>query len=507
MNNESVSFGTTDMPLKKLYDSAEEKLRQNLRMFGDRQVLIEGGGYNKVWLETQPMGGAMYAKRNLRAALDNQKIFMDNQRGDGRLPGSIECSDGKVIPQFDKMQGFCFPDPALDVYYLTGKDPGYLDQLYETLERFDQYLWKFRDSDGDGCLESWCRYDTGEDEAVRYGDAPNYWPGEIAPDQFSVVPMASMDIMSYSFSARKVMADILQIKGRPEEAEACRRKAGTVSGKIREYLWNGEKGALYDRDRYHEWVPVLAHNSLRAMYWGSMHPQDAERFVREHLLNPQEFWTKMPLPSVAANDPAFRNDLANNWSGQSQALTYQRAIRALENYGYYKLIPRLGRKLFDAILIKDRFVQQYDPFTMEPSLIGVDGDQDAYGPAMLAVLEYISRMYGVHAEREKLIWGTMAPAVRDQSGQTELTGQEKFAEQMDRTQRTDQTGQTDSAETGKEKTGACTYVQEFAGHTYRIENANGKAAAFIDGKEVFTAENNMRIETDMQGKILAQYEL
>ena len=29
----------------------------------------------------------------------------------------------------------------------------------------------------------------------------------------------------------------------------------------------------------------------------------AERFVKEHLLNPQEFWTKMPLPSVAANDP------------------------------------------------------------------------------------------------------------------------------------------------------------------------------------------------------------
>ena len=48
-----------------------------------------------------------------------------------------------------------------------GKDPGYLDLLYTTLERFDSYLWRVRDSDGDGCLETWCKYDTGEDHALR----------------------------------------------------------------------------------------------------------------------------------------------------------------------------------------------------------------------------------------------------------------------------------------------------------------------------------------------------
>ena len=66
-------------------------------------------------------------------------------------------------------------------------------------------------------------------------------------------------------------------------------------------------------------------------------------------MNPQEFWTKMPLPSVAANDPLFRNVTTNNWSGQAEALTYQRAIRALENYGMYELIPQLGQKLMQAI--------------------------------------------------------------------------------------------------------------------------------------------------------------
>ena len=39
---------------------------------------------------------------------------------------------------------------------------------------------------------------------------------------------------------------------------------------------------------------------------------------------------------MAANDPLFRNVTTNNWSGQAEALTYQRAIRALENYGMYE---------------------------------------------------------------------------------------------------------------------------------------------------------------------------
>ena len=147
MGKTYVKFDTNDRLLKKLCDSADKKSRLNLKKFGDVKVLIEGGGYEKVWLETQPMGGAMYAKRDLEAAVNNQKIFMDYQSLDGRLPGSIEYINGEIIPQFDKFQGFCFAEPALDVYYLAGKDKEYLEQLYETLLRFDGYLWKYRDSD------------------------------------------------------------------------------------------------------------------------------------------------------------------------------------------------------------------------------------------------------------------------------------------------------------------------------------------------------------------------
>jgi hypothetical protein len=85
-----VKLETSNDFLKRLFDIAEEKATKNIRPFGDCNVLVEGSMlYPNVWIETQPMGGEMYAKRNIEVALNNQTIFMDNQREDGRFPGMI----------------------------------------------------------------------------------------------------------------------------------------------------------------------------------------------------------------------------------------------------------------------------------------------------------------------------------------------------------------------------------------------------------------------------------
>lgn len=459
MIHTEVTFQTSDTLLQKLVNAAEKKSLENLKDFAGRTVLIEGGGYEKIWLETQPMGGEMYAKRNIEAGWNNNLLFMECQREDGRMPGSIAMIEGVLTPQFNKFQGFCFPAPALNMFYLAGKDMQYLDLLYHTLERFDAYLWRVRDSDGDGCLETWCKYDTGEDHAMRYGDAPDAWEGEVPPKGYQAVPIASIDVMSFSYSARETLAKICRIRKDDAMKENWIRKAKEVQKKIRCYLWSDERGACFDRDKNHKMMPVMMHNSLRAMYWNSLMPDMADRFVKEHLLNPDEFWTNMPLPSVAVGDPLFRNVTTNNWSGQVEALTYQRAIRAMDNYGYEWVLPGLGRKLFKAIGEQCVFVQQYDPFTMKPSLSPLEGGKDAYGPAMLSVLEYTARMYGVHIEQECLYWGTVG-------------GQES------------------------------SYEQIWGDRSFRIENTSDGAEAYVDGRRKWKAGANLKVVTNLKGDIL-----
>ena len=446
----SVRFECADAALRRHWDEAERRALGNLRDFGGKRVLVEGGGYEKIWLETQPMGGEMYAAHDLEAARNNCQLFMLHQRADGRMPGSIQCGEGQVEPQFNKLQGFCFPHPALNMYHLLGRDALWLEQLEDCLRRFDEYLWRTREKDG--CLCSFCVYDTGEDNAVRYGDAPGWWEAETPPEGYAVVPMMSMDVTSYSYACRDTLATISRLKGDGQEAK-WREKADEVARRLRLHLWDERRGACFDRDKAGRTVDVLCHNTLRCMYWGSVSQGMADRFVKEHLLNPEEFFTPMPLPSVAVNDPAFRNNPGNDWSGQSEGLTWQRAIRALENYGYAELVRPLGERLFRAVIDGGyRFTQQYDPFTGAPS----PGPED-YGPTILAVMAYIEHIWGVHLEMGKA-WFSLGGGLKYR------------------------------------------FERGWGGHDYLIESDGKKASATVDGREVYSGPCGVRIITDEQGR-------
>ena len=475
----SVSFKTTDVVLQTLFDEAEKQAKLNINKFGNYQVLVEGGGYNNVWLETQPMGGYMYAKRNIGVARNNIQIFMDFQREDGRLPGMISSNNDSLVPHYGWFQGYCFPMPAFELYFWLNKDKDYLRQLYNTLIQFDSYLWKTRDSDGDGCLETWCVYDTGEDNSTRFGESPNAWPFDYPPSEEQImnmsekerkeichkssfdfskafpVPIESMDIMSYSYSGRKVLSLISKELKNGKESY-WQDKAYEIRQKLKNYLWDEKRHAYYDKDKSNNTMDILLHNNLRCMYYGSFDQQMADEFIKYHLMNPDEFWTSMPLPSIAINDLFFRNNPINDWSGQPQALTYQRSIRALENYGHYAELTMIGLKCLKAVGDSLKFTQQFEPFKGN----AVTATQNSgYGPSILASLEFISRMYGIHMTQDEIYWSCL-------NGDKEID-----------------------------------YLQKIGDKSYRLITKGEQVHCFISGVEVFSFDRGIRIVTDLEGKI------
>jgi hypothetical protein len=460
-----VEFSTGDAVLGKLFAAAEEALRNNLRDFAGRPVLVEGGGYQSIYLETQPMGGEMYAKRNLPAAMNNSLLFIECQKENGRYPGVIDCREGKISPRYTHFQGFCFPHHALNLYYWNKKrDRPYLERLAASLEAWDDYLWAYRDSDGDGCLEIWSPVDTGEDHSSRFTGAtvvglehPSWaWPGEEPPRGDPVFPIESMDAMSYSHDARATLERISGVLGNGREGE-WGRKARLVREKIRSYLWDETRGACFDRNSRNEVMPALLHNNLRCMYYGSFEQDMADRFVREHLFNKEEFFTPFPLPSIAVNDPLFRNVSENNWSGQCEGLTYQRAIRALENYGHYRALTVFGEKLINNLGRRNTFPQQFDPFTGEFSEADKRTD---YGPTALAALEFFSRFWGVHLQFDELWWGCLG------RGGEELS-----------------------------------YTQRWEGRRYTVETGKTETRCLIDGREIYRGPHGVRVITNWEGEV------
>ena len=368
------------------------------------------------------------------------------------------------------------------MYYHIGEDKNYLKLVYDALKDFDNYLWTYRDSTGDDCLESWCIWDVGEDNSTLHMlhglRMPDHGPwGKCTPPaDFHNMPHKSPQYMGYSYACRNVLAQICEILDNGEAAQWA-QKAKFVQQKAAERLWDKDKNAYFVRDKDGEFIYALTQENIKCMYSGLMTQEMADTFIREHLLNKEEFWTPYPLPAIAANSPYFHvNDKYSNcadklkalgsaahdiddnsWSGPLAGLTWQRSIEALLNYEHHAEIVLVGKKVLELLAKTKKFIQNYNPFTGEPA----KGD-NGYGPTMLAALEFISMICGVNAYYDSLYWS--------------------------------------AAEAGNYE-----YVQNIRNRSYTIRCEADKASIYADGELKAQFTTGVRIKTDMNGEIKAIY--
>eukprot|EP00756_Hemistasia_phaeocysticola_P058542 Hpha_TRINITY_DN3517_c0_g2::TRINITY_DN3517_c0_g2_i1::g.25584::m.25584 len=341
-----ATFFSSDETLKRIYDHAEACESRNTKEFlPGLDNVVEGKGYDNVWLETQPMAGAMWAVRNLTQAVANQLIFMRTQRDDGRLPGmvttdghgnlsSVYCIGANATDGGESLlQGQYFSHPAVDVAFFLNLSStpaarsdtlAYLRELHTVLERFDAWMWRARS--GSGPLRN-----------VLWTPGSSDWGGDgFDGYQGYSPPFSSMDMMSYAYSNAAALRRTSVLLSNSSGARHWSGRMKSVAASLKQTLWDTARSACYDKDSTGRTVDVLMHNNLRCMWHGAFDQTMADAFVSRHLRNTSEFWTPFPLPSIAANDPKFKPGLPGNcWSGPSEGLTYQRAVRALLNYGYH----------------------------------------------------------------------------------------------------------------------------------------------------------------------------
>lgn len=114
------------------------------------------------------------------------------------------------------------------------------------------------------------------------------------------------------------LARMAQTLGLREDADALDDEADRMRDRIDALMWDDAAGVyrnrrpdgrLSDRISPTSFYPLLCLDALdeRAR-------TRARRLVREHLLNPAEFWGERPLPSTPRNDPDFRDN--DYWRGR-----------------------------------------------------------------------------------------------------------------------------------------------------------------------------------------------
>lgn len=450
-----AEFYSENKKLNRLYERAHGILMDSLKSFGERKLVTEGPESKSISLLWGILGAQTLSYYDFSAALDSAMSFFVSRRADGRLASSIAARGEYIIPKYEKLAGFCFAAEALDLFYLSKrKELAYLEHLYRVLSEFDAYLWAHHDLNEDGCLTLLSAADAEEEGSIgRFASLQLVQAGAL--HTVSPFPIEAVDLMAEAYAIRAALAECAALLGNGEE-QVWAEKADAVKKMIREKFWFDSVGALFDRDYRGGVIDNLTVNNLSLLYYGAADEDMAKKLMTDHILNPEEFWGKMPLSTVAMNGKSFVNEKTSGFNGPARSLTYRRAIRAFENYGYYFALTELGKRFLFAISESGTFPVQFDPMTGEPT--GLE-QGTAYMPAASAVLEFIKRFHGVYVEKDTVCFGTLG---------------------------------ADSDETME-------YRFTWGSDEYRLVSEKETVSAYVSDKHLFTVTGGTRVFTDCYG--------
>ena len=382
------------------YDKALGVLAANVQVVPrySKPVLIEGASYAGIWQECGPHEALVYRKFRPDVARNSHMCFFELQRADGQFPANNKAAE----TGFGQIQMVVpIAATAWELANATGDDE-LLNTAYTACSMWDAWLTKYRNTRGTGLTEGFCTYDTGHDNSPRWAGIDPQCPNKDAKNvpQNPGLPRLCPDLSATTFGARMALAQMASQLGKDMDADQWQSSAEDVRKAMLNRLYVAEEAAFYDLDANNRFVKVRS--DILSRVCGEHVPDQAlfDTLWSRQIHNPHAFWSAVPLPSVALDDPQFvRGTPANSWGGAAQALTALRAGRWFDHYGRSAEFSVMMNKWCEALQADMGFRQQLDPATGQFT----PGD-GGYSPAALVMMDYTWRLAGITEDEDGVQW-------------------------------------------------------------------------------------------------------
>jgi len=296
-----------------------------------RPYLTPAGFYQEMWDWDGFFIGAHWANQSpddAKYLRDWVLSFTAAADADGYVAGCISPSGPRQLFGKFAMKPFLAQGALLAAVQLN--DYSWLRAAWPTMQRIEAYR---RRTQFDARWKLWFW-----DYALQSG-ADN--SASLTNDLHDRSAILAVDASVWAMREDEAMSALARRLGYAAEAARYREEAAETRRAILARLWNAEEGVFLNRRRdTGAWVRSLSWSSFVPLAFGIVPRADAERMIREHLLNPKEMRAPYGFRSLSASDPLYNNDAIikpySNWRGPVWINANYLDWIALRRYGFDK---------------------------------------------------------------------------------------------------------------------------------------------------------------------------
>jgi len=241
---------------------------------------------------------------------------------------------------------------ALEIHEKTWDD-SFLNEIYEPLHRYYDWLFRTRDADKDYLISIVHPWESGWDASQRWDQILGFSdpsPEDLRRRRFelakglkehnaiaSMRPWKDFNVEPVDFNALfsdslAALAIIAKRIGKEEDSRHYAELSFKVNRAISTKMWDEQEGYYWDLSGEEETpIKVPSSASFITLFAGVPSEKQAIRLVEQLY---QYFWTEYPVPTVSVNYPTFSP--AEYWRGNTWLNLNWLIIRGLARYGFWK---------------------------------------------------------------------------------------------------------------------------------------------------------------------------
>jgi hypothetical protein len=144
------------------------------------------------------------------------------------------------------------------------------------------------------------------------------------------------------------LSKIASILGREQDARSFAQEYARMKQRVQSKLWNPADGIYENRYWDGRFSKRLSPTNFYPLFAGIATPEQARQMVKDHLLNPKEFWGKYVIPTIARDDPAFPGQFY--WRGDIWGPTNYMVYEGLNRYRFDKVALEFAEKNYNLFM-------------------------------------------------------------------------------------------------------------------------------------------------------------